>query len=249
MSTTGTTYTLEQYKTDKQRELEAKKKRQQERAEINYQKLMKYLPNQMDGASDGVLASAKISASNALANNLAAAETEYTSGMNEVLNNYRIEKQAEADKQYERERAEQDSVFNNAMTTIDSQTWNTTDDLEKYVTGLKGKVSDAQYGELTNRLNFYRNNPEQQAADEEYYKTHNEDGARKALAKVNTRDDIEIGGVLMDMQPGNNFKINGYKVELGDRVATSDLPSDVVENTKDGQLFEYNGQLYYRSGF
>lgn len=252
MNTTGTTYSLEQYKTDKQLELEAKKKRQQDRAEINYQKLMKYLPKQLDGASDGVLASAKIAASNALANQLSSAESEYTAGMNDVLNNYRIEKQAEE----ERARQEQDSVFNNAMTTIDSQTWNTTTDLEKYVTGLKDKVSDSQYGELENRLNYYKGSTEQQAADEEYYRTHNEDGTKKA-PQVNVKS-VNIGGVLKNMDEGNNFKINGNKVELGELVVmtglgndkSSDvLPKDVLERTSDGQIFEYGGKLYYRSSF
>ena len=256
MSTTGTTYTLEQYKTDKQLELEEKKKRKQERAQINHELLMKYLPKQLDGASDGVLASAKISASNALANNLAAAETEYTSGMNEVLNNYRIEKQAEADKQYERERAEQDSIFNNAMTTIDSQTWNTTADLEKYVTGLQGKVSDSQYYELENRLKKYQGDPEQQAADEEYYKTHNEDGTKKG-PQVNIKS-VNIGGVLQNLSEGTNFKINGHKVELGELVTMTGLgddkisdilPKDILTKTSDGQVFEYDGKLYYRSSF
>ena len=256
MSTTGTTYTLEQYKTDKQLELEAKKKRKQERAQINHELLMKYLPKQLDGASDGVLASAKIAAENALSNNLAAAESEYTSGMNEVLNNYRIEKQAEADKQYEREQAEQDSVFNNAMITIDSQTWNTTTDLEKYVTGLQGKVRDSQYYELENRLKKYQGDPEQQAADKEYYRTHNEDGTKKA-PQVNVKS-VNIGGVLKNMDEGNNFKINGNKVELGELVVmtglgndkSSDvLPKDILEQTSDGQIFEYGGKLYYRSRF
>ena len=36
MNTTGTTYSLEQYKTDKQLELEAKKKRQQDRAPTRF---------------------------------------------------------------------------------------------------------------------------------------------------------------------------------------------------------------------
>ena len=256
MSTTGTTYTLEQYKTDKQLELEAKKKRKQERAKVNHELLMKYLPKQLDGASDGVLASAKIAAANALSNNLAAAESEYTSDMNEVLNNYRIEKQAEEEREQERIRQEQDSVFNNAMTTIDSQTWNTAADLENYVTGLKSKVRDSQYYELENRLKKYQGDPEQQAADEEYYKTHNEDGTKKG-PQVNAKA-VSIGGVLNNMSEGNNFKINGNKVELGelvimtgwgDEITSSVLPSNILEQTADGQVFEHDGKLYYRSSY
>lgn len=256
MSTTGTTYTLEQYKTDKEKELTEKKNRQQQQEQVNYRKLLKYLPNQLDGASDGVMASAKIAASNTLAKNLAAIETEYTSGMNEVLNNYRIEKQAEEEREQERIRQEQDSVFNNAMTTIDSQTWNTTNDLEKYVTGFKGKVSDSQYGELENRLNYYKGSTEQQAADEEYYRTHNEDGTKKG-PQVNVKA-VSIGGVLNNMSEGNNFKINGNKVELGelvimtgwgDEITSSVLPSNILEQTVDGQVFEHDGKLYYRSSY
>lgn len=199
----------------------------------------------------GMTETAKIAANNAYQQNVAAADAAFAEGMRDLNNYVRTE-----------QKAEQDAAYNEIMTTIDSQTWNNTDELRKYLFGEGGNggaaagLSDAQRAQVQQRLDFYVNNPDQQAADENYYKTHNADGTVKP-AQVNTKN-ISIGGVLKNMQEGNNFKIDGYKVELGEKVVetglgndknSSFLPSDILQTTADGEVFEYDGQLYYRSSF
>lgn len=109
--------------------------------------------------------SAKIAAANNYSRDVAAADAAYNQGVAD-LNNYVRDQQ----------KAERDEIFNNVMTTIDSQTWNTTADLENYLygeVGADGKrsggvvngLSDFQKAEIENRLNFYKGSPEQQAAE------------------------------------------------------------------------------------
>ena len=254
MSTaTSTTYTLDQYKTDAENNLNAQRDRKKQIADINYQKLMKYLPTQQK--ANGTAGMAGLSESAALAaaadyqNAVSAAESEYNEAHTDLLNNYRLEKEAE-----------QDKLYDEIMTKIDSGEFNTIDELDKYLYGEDGKggitqgLTQQQQQLIQGKYNFYAASSEQQTSDAKYYETHNKDGTVKPK-QIHTKD-VNIGGVLVNMVEGNNFKINGYKVELGELVTDTDpnnkktsstLPSDILSKTSDGQVFEYDGQLYYRS--
>lgn len=182
----------------------------------------------------------------------AQAENDYADAHAELLNNYRLEK-----------KAEQDSIYNDAMTTIDSQTWNTTADLENYVKGFEGKVSDAQWSELQNRLNFYKNDTDQQAADVAYEKEQ----VKQSLAKSGV---TKVEGVRFNANPvynkdkdedgegdhykkGDNFTVTDgtdeYKVQFGTYLSGDELKSieaAVGEHVADNEVFKYGNKLYMR---
>lgn len=164
--------------------------------------------------------------------------------MTSLLNQYRTEK-----------KAEQDAIYNEAMTTVDAGLWNTTDDLEKYIRGYKDKVSDTQYAELENRLLRYRSDPEQIAKDEAFRKTYqiDEDGTVTKKTYLQTNENLSVGGVLSSSAAGNNFKIldgsgNEYDVELGKAVADNLLPSEELAALPDKTPFMYEGELYIKKG-
>ena len=168
------TTSLENYKTEQQRLLASQQQKAKEQAALDHQKLLKYLPQQTAGQSLGMTESAKIAAYNALTEQKGAADAAYNRGVAD-LNNY----------VREQEKSEQDALYNEIMTTIDSGSWNTVDDLEKYLwgeptmndagtktynknSGLYGKLSDIQKAQVDQRLQMYANNPEQKAADAQY---------------------------------------------------------------------------------
>ena len=231
---------LDAYKSEQQKLLEAQKARAQESAAINHHKLLKYLEQSSasKGYSVGMTESAKIAAANQYSQDVAAADAAYNQGVAD-LNNYVRDQQ----------KAERDENFNNIMTTIDSKTWNTTADLENYLygeVGADGKrsggvadgLSDFQKKEIENRLNFYKNNPDQQAADNAYNNQKN--------LTVSQGKDTDVGGHLSDTNAGNNFTINGYKVELGDAAAEGVVPADKIANVADKVPFAYNGAIYIK---
>lgn len=181
--------------------------------------------------------------------------------MSELNNYYRTEQEAAQDKLYERTRAEQDEAYNAALTMIDSQSWNTTDELAKYLDGYRDKVSDTQMMELENRLNFYRKNTDQIAADDAYRE------AQAALAL--SRNGVEkLDGIRFNANPvynedkdkdgngthykkGDNFTItdgtNTYDVQYGEYLTGDDLAAVVKavgNQISDGEVFKYGDTLY-----
>lgn len=188
--------------------------------------------------------SAKIAANNALVAQQGAAESEYNRGINE-LNNY----------VREQEKAEQDSVYNEIMTTIDSGSWNTVDELKAYLWGeptngatglvysdkpnsLYSKLTPEQQAQVDQRLRMYENNPEQIAAEKEF-------AAKKSTAI--TSDDVTgIGGYLNNTDEGNNFKIGEYNVELGTEADESIVPAEKVKDISDKRPFVYDNEIYIK---
>lgn len=242
----STTYSLDQYRTDAENVLKQKQQSAKQAADVSYQKLLKYLPHQTAGQSIGMTETAKIAANNSYQRALASADSEYAAGMTDLLNNYRAEKQAEMD----RVKADQDAFYNDLITSIEAGEFNTTSELENYINSAKGKVSDDQMIALERKLNFYKNDSEQQAADQEYKNTHDENGNLIAQPSIKTADDngtaITVSGYLKNTDAGNNFKIGDYTVELGDAVAEGVLPAGSTDKVKDGAAFEYNGALYLK---
>lgn len=176
---------------------------------------------------------AKIAANNAYQQNVAAADAAFAEGMSDLNNYVRTE-----------QKAEQDAAYNEIMTTIDSQSWNTTDELSNYLFGEDGQggvaagLSDSQRAQVQQRLDFYRNNRDQQAADNAY-------NDQKTLA-VSAGKTTDVGGYLSNTKAGNNFTIGNYKVELGEAAAEGAVPADKVATISDKVPFAYNGAIYIK---
>jgi hypothetical protein len=254
---------LDAYKTEQTKLLEAQKARAQERAAINQQKLLKYLEQTSAGQSVGMTESAKIAAANQYSQDVAAADAAYNQGVAD-LNNYVRDQQ----------KAERDEHFNNVMTTIDSQTWNTTADLENYIKGYEGKVSDTQWQEIQNRLNFYKGNPEQQAAEI----AHQQAETAQNWANMSSEDaraqfgGAHVGGktytasgINSDRSYGNNFIIKDgdgkkYDVQLAQKIVETDTYNTGTGQqigminhfnrlgVEDGGVFTVNGHVYIKLG-
>lgn len=170
---------------------------------------------------------------------MASADLEHAEATNALLKNY-----------YDQKKAEQDEVFDTAMGLIDSGKFNTADELGSYINGIKSSVSEDQAQLLDQQLAYYNGSSEQKAAERENVKAAQElAAAEKADAiQVVRKDDVELGGYLNNTKEGNNFKINGYKVQLGAKAEESELPSSKASDIKDGEVFAYNGALYIKKG-
>ena len=242
MAASTTTYTLDQYKDDKQKELERKKNAAIQEANVSAQKLQKYLqPSEAmarKGYSQGMTETAMIAADNSRQRAIAAAENDYSAAHTELLNQYRTEKKAESD-----------ALYSDILSTIESGEWNTTADLENYINQNSEGLTDFQKQQLQNKLNFYKGNPDQQAADMSYQ------GKSLGYHVISTDAISGIDMGLIDSatgeertneQIGENFTItigdNDYWVELGEG---TEIP---VQYVNDGEVFVYDGKLTIRLG-
>ncbi len=207
--------------------------------------------------------SAKIAAANNYSRDVAAADAAYNQGVAD-LNNYVRDQQ----------KAERDENFNNVMTTIDSQTWNTTADLENYIKGYEGKVSDTQWQELQNRLNFYKGNPEQQAAEV----AHQQAETAQNWANMSVEDaraqfggahvggtNYTVSGIRDSRKQGDNFTVKTgdgtkYPVQLGQKIVDTDTYNTgtgqqigMIQHFNrlgvgDGEVFTVLGHAYIKLG-
>lgn len=250
MSTaTKTTYTLDDYKTDAEKGLEDQKKYAKQSANINYQKLMKYLPDRLraDGTAGmaGLSESAQLAATADYQNALAAADSEYNAAHTELLNNYRLEKEAE-----------QDELYNEIVTKIDSGEFNTTDELKKYLYGEDGKsgitqgLTEQQKQLIDGKWNFYANNPERITADEEYNNQVSKDASGNPVVKTNlktSKSEISVTKSPSKLEEGKNFEIANAKVELGAEVDIGTLPKSISQ-IQDKETFLYNDAIYIKLG-
>ncbi len=193
---------------------------------------------------------AKIAANNSYQKALASAELEHAEATNALLKNYYDQKKAEEQEAYNRTKTEQDEAYNEAMGLIESGKFNTADELGSYINGIKSSVSEDQGKMLDQQLAYYQGSPEQKAAERENVKAVQELAAAEEADKIQVvrKDDVKLGGYLNNTKEGNNFKINGYKVQLGAEADESELPSGKTTGIKDGEVFAYNGALYIKKG-
>lgn len=169
--------------------------------------------------------------------------------MTDLLNNYRMEKQAEEEKV----KAEQDAFYNELMTNIESGEFNTTADLENYVKSADGKVSEQQKAALNRKLEYYKGNPDQIAADAEI--KNSKAAAQSGVTVTDAVFDKNNGflGWGRTTNQGDNFRVKlgeeTYDVQYGVEPA----PSEAMEIKKAAQaagakthsIFAYKGNLYY----
>ena len=273
MSST-TTYSLDQYKTDAQRQIEEKRRNSQQAANINYQKLQKYLPQQTKGYSIGMTETAKIAANNAYQRQLAEAESDYNADMTELNNYVRTEQERLDDKA----KAEQDANYNEIMSSVRNGEYNTVADLDKYLgittnengdkvfgeSSIAAGLSDTQQANLLNLYNTIAGDPEQKESDEAYetakntastgIKTgdavynHGNSGAFGWFAAKDAGDNIEI-----KLPGADNEHLN---VEYGEKIEDQEKDRIIGKYTatkgskpKDGTVFGYDGVIYvYKDG-
>ena len=219
--------------------------------------------------------SAKIAAANNYSRDVAAADAAYNQGVAD-LNNYVRDQQ----------KAERDENFNNIMTTIDSKTWNTTADLENYLYGEKDEngnytggvadgLSDFQKKEIENRLNFYKNNPEQQAAEIAHQQAQTaQEWANMSVneARAQFKETTGVGGegytvsgIRSTHKHGDNFQIkdsdgNYHYVQLAQKIVETDTYNTGTGKqigminhfnrlgVEDGGVFTVNGHAYIKLG-
>ena len=249
---TGTTeepYTLDKYKTDAENNLIAQRERKNQIADINYQKLMKYLPDRQ--RANGTAGMAGLSESAALAaaadyqNAVSAAESEYNEAHTELLNNYRLEKEAE-----------QDELYNEIMTKIDSGEFNTTEELQNYLNGdgteenpgLMSGLSEQQRQLIKGKMDFYAASPEQKKIEAEKASTAKAQEYHQKMDKagIKVNGDVTVSGMHNDGN-GQNFTANffGEKcyVQIKEKVQAPEGSGDVPN----GQLFSKEGIVYYKN--
>jgi len=189
--------------------------------------------------------SAKIAAYNALTEQKGAADAAFNRGMAD-LNNY----------VREQEKTEQDALYNEIMTTIDSQTWNTTAELSNYLFGEDGQsgvaagLSDSQRAQVQQRLDFYRNNRDQQAADAAFNADPISVSAVEGLSvnndSLNEKD--TDGSEKFSVKDGNGKKYrvkSSQQVSSGDNEIAKAIVGSVGRNklTK-GAIYQAGDELY-----
>ena len=246
-----------------------------EAASISHQKLLKYLPQQTAGYSVGMTETAKIAANNSLQRQLAEADAAFDGSMADLNHYVAAEKDAAADKLYERERAEeqwnfqqdqwnyqkeqdtaakqaaaQDFAFNSAVSAIEGMEFDTVDALQNYVTGLKGKVSEDQYKILENKMNYYQEGVAEIEADAKLAEADKASLLRYGY-KVDATDDLAEDGENVEV------KINGKWVETesGGVVPTGHMHDRLMAvldgKPVDGEVFyvgEHDQHYLYHDG-
>ena len=164
MSST-TQYTLDQYKTDAQKQLAQQRQATKQSADINYQKLMKYLPQQTKGYSIGMTETAKIAANNALQRQLAQADMDYAGKMLELNNYLRTEQERLDDKEYQRRWNEDEKEYNRGRDALMDQRY---EDETEYNRG-RDALMDQRYKDETEYNHEQDAKKDQQAKQNELF--------------------------------------------------------------------------------
>lgn len=132
--------------------LDAQKARSQQEAAITYDRLLKYLPEQLrrEGLSGNVKASetAQIDAANRYANGMSAIGFDYAKEA-AALAAARDEREDAIRTQWRaEEKTDEQNAYSSAREMIASGAFKDADDLDKYLGSVAGKVTDAHYAEL-----------------------------------------------------------------------------------------------------
>lgn len=250
-TTTDKVYTLDEYKSEKEKELERAREAAKLEADIGFAKLQKYLTpsarTAAQGYSQGLSETAMIAAENSRQRAHAAADSAYASGYNDLMAAYRSEKKAEQ----QAEQAEQQAMYEDVLGVIDNGEWNTTAELQKYLYGEDGQsgatagLTEAQKSVIAQKYSTIAGNPEQQAYEQD-------------MSKVVS---VGTGGLVLDKNvglfrkgwgAGDNISIkdadgNTYAVESGGELTDTVIIEKAKKaGIKNEQVFEYDGIYYIR---
>ncbi len=180
--------------TSQQSAIEQQQKNAEQSASIANEKLLKYLGQKQisSGLASGQTSSDFINANNSyvanranIANNTATQQAELLNTYNtnklqnetnaynneiSILDKYRqrdIEDKQLANAEQADIKAEQNNAFNELATIINSQTFNTTSELEELYNSYKDNLSLSQQTIAKHMINYYKNNPEQQEIEKQ----------------------------------------------------------------------------------
>lgn len=225
---------LDRYYRTQQQLLDQGKEMSLQNADIAYQTAKKYLPiqNKQNGMNGlGVSESALIDVYNKNAQAKGAIAQRHSADTADLLANYHADR-----------KTEQDQIYQEAMTMLQSGAYNSSDDIDRYLEGVRGRVSDTQMGQLDYMANYIKNNPDQQ----EVWKTaaEQEKGAIVSSMGVKNRG-------KKSMENGDNFVIQTGNGELGlesrGEVTDSAIVT-VAAGIPDQRVFGFNNQLYVKMG-
>lgn len=208
---------------------------EQQQAWVSYQRMMKYLPqiNKQLGMNGlGVSESGQIEAANNLSNQLANADYNYASRMNQYRYADEQQKKSEA-------AAKSSALMEQALGLIGSTT--SQEDVNRIMNAYRGLLTDSDRDVLETYVNqAVTNNPQAQSLFEQYAlaaKGYNNAGARFLSNKDNK-----------GLTAGDNFRLtdasgNTYKIESGGEVDDEEIIK-VAGKHNDGDVFGYGGKLY-----
>lgn len=244
-TTTTKAYSLDEYMSEKEKELARAREAAKREADIGIAKLQKYLQpsarTAAQGYSQGLSETAMIALENSRQRAHAAADSAYTAGYNDLMAQYRTEK-----------KAEQDGLYADVMGIIDGGEWNTVEELAKYLYGEDGKsgatagLSEAQRAVIAQKYGRIAADPEQKNADE--------DGKIVQVegAKLNGNGGFWFFG-KKDYSNGDNFSVEiddtKYRIESAGEVSAENGATKILSKAKasgveENQVFGYNGTLY-----
>lgn len=213
-------------------EIDKNAQTQKNEASASYQRLLKYLPeyNASMGITGGVAESAMLRAGSDHASRVAQIESDAATQKNAARRDY----EQNVLNSYSENYALASDMINN---------WNGSSvELDDYVKGLQGNVSDEQYNSL---LNMYKNSRETVVTDE------TETAKKDTLKNISADYGVVIKGLTV-LNDGNNFKMklgdDTYKVQLG-ALQPSDSKSELYDMSakyEDGTAFVYDGQVYFK---
>ena len=243
---------LDQQHAQSKSALEMQKNQEQQAAAISYQKLMKYLPEyqkSMGLKGNGMSETALLDAAARYRSEQGRIASEYSSRQDDVDSQYRqnlldLYSQAEAQEKQERQ-----DRYNKAKDAI--QSWQgSSEELTDYVMSLSGQVDDDDYAILKDIYTGMNEAIIQAKIDEDKAKAEEE---KYQLTDISSFD-LEKSGVDKDSTRGDNFTLNigdaKYDVQLGGEInADSDaIKAATKAGVADGQVFMYDGDLYYMNG-
>lgn len=264
---------LDSYKSEAEAQLAQQQKASRQAAQLSYQKLLKYLPQQTAGYSVGMTETAKIAANNSLQRQLADADAQHQSSLAE-LNRYVAEQENAAfDQYYQRGQEEkqwdfqqeqwqyqkdqdaaaktaaaQDFAFDSAVSAIEGIEFDTVDALETYVTSLEGNVSPEQYKVLKNKMDYYKEGV-QSVQDENEQAAADKNLLIESDLYIDAYDELQKDGgdVVIDVDGENDIDVNSAG-ELSDPKLLKRLNA-VVPNPKNGRVYYFDGQYFtYHNG-
>ena len=231
----------ESYRTQ-QGVLDASKRKAQQNADVSYQMLQKYLPiqNRASGMHGlGVSEGAMIDANNRYMSRMGDIEANHAVGSATLLNNYRAEKTAAQDKAY----AE-------AVATLGSGAYRSNEDIDQYLEGVVGKVSEQQADNLRKTADALR--PEVAQTNHVEFKgfdgKSNLDAGQKIYLQDNYQDVyvVESGGEVSDAGVLESAKSvdNGEAFLLGGKIYMKRAGKVYLVNERKDETPDYYGVLY-----
>ncbi len=221
--------------------------RQQQTSDANYQRLMKYLPtmNKVNGVTGGLSESSMLEATVAHQNKMADIAAE---GEAQKLTAKKEYDQAALAAQKEYDQSVLNAYAENyAMESDTIKNWTgSSSELDAYIAGLEGSMSDVQYANLKNYANDVKATITEQEAEETEIASNLILGDETKQKWIDDRGENKFNyGANFHMKYDNE----DYYLEMGKEVTDENSgPLKAVKQGKvkgDDKIFVYGDKLYY----